>query len=365
MRRIMSRLVSGMSLIWLLFLAAPIVCSQTFVPALQILEQAVADGSIPGAAVVILRHGEVLEQRAFGVREFDPKRPFEVDTICWVASLTKPVTAAAAMKLTEQGKLDLDAPVANYLPQFSMLSTGDGQPHSITVRQLLSHTSGIPAAVPLRESNFFTQRWFSRTLSEVVEAIAQRPLDFRPESKVNYSNAALYVVGRVIEVCSGKTYGQFVRNEILLPLRMRDTDFFVPRENIDRTSVVYRRDKAGLSVYCRYDPTWQMDMTMPDGGLFSTPHDIALFANSFLDEKFVLLREESINAMLSQQSLGYGLGWILDKEHQFSHWGSSGTFVWADRKTGIVGVLFSQIQDFDLLAKLRNRFRDAVDAQVR
>ena len=102
-------------------------------------------------------------------------------------------------------------------------------------------------------------------------------------------------------------------------------------------------------------------MTMPDGGLFSTTMDIARFANSFLDQGQSVLVEDSVKTMLSQQSAGYGLGWILDKENQFSHWGSSGTLVWADQKSRVVGVFFSQIQDFELLAGLRNRFRNAVD----
>ncbi|MEQ1826906.1 MAG: serine hydrolase domain-containing protein, partial [Pirellula sp.] len=213
-----------------------------------------------------------------------------------------------------------------------------------------------------REPNFFTQRWFDHGLSEVVDAISKRPLDFAPGAQVNYSNAAPYVLGRIVEVCSGQPYGEFVRSEILQPLQMRDSGFSVETSKVDRTAVVYRREKGALSIYCRYDPAWKVKMTMPDGGLFSTPHDVARFANSFLDKQWMLLREESVNAMLSQQSNGYGLGWILDRENQFSHWGSSGTLVWADTKSGVVGVFFSQIQDFNLLAKLRSQVRDAVDA---
>lgn len=89
--------------------------------------------------------------------------------------------------------------------------------------------------------------------------------------------------------------------------------------------------------------------------------DIARFANSFLESGDGILSQESVNQMLTKQNDLYGLGWILDKEHQLSHWGSSGTLVWADQKTGVVGVFFSQIQDFALLAKLRERFREAVD----
>lgn len=350
------------SLLVLLLLLAPVsTMAQSLAPAFQIVEQAVADGSIPGASVLIMQHGKVIEQRSFGDCEIDPQRPFQNNTICWIASLTKPITATATMKLVEQGKLQLDTPIENYLPQFSHLATKHGQQHSITIRQLMSHTSGIPASVPLREPYFFKQDWFDRTLPEVVDAIAKRPLDFAPGSQVNYSNAAPYVLGRIIEVSSGKSFGEFLQSEIFEPLQMNDTGFSVSADRINRTAIVYRREAVALTVYCRYDPQWQVRMNMPDGGLFSTPLDIARFANLFLNQGQGILTEESVKKMLTPQNVDYGLGWILDKENQFSHWGSSGTLVWADKKSGVVGVFFSQIQDFDLLARLRNRFRNAVD----
>jgi CubicO group peptidase (beta-lactamase class C family) len=349
-------------LIVLLLLLLPVsALAQSLGPAFEIVEQAVADGSIPGASLLVMQHGKVIAQRTFGLCEIDPKRPFQMETICWIASLTKPITATATMKPVEQGKLDLDIPIENYLPQFSKLVTKDGQRHSVTIRQLMSHTSGIPSSVPLREPYFFTQSWYDRTLQEVVEAIAKRPLDFPPGSQVNYSNAAPYVLGRIIEVRSGKTYGEFVKSEFFEPLQMNDTGFSVAADKTHRTAVVYRREAVGLSVYCRYDPRWQVKMTMPDGGLFSTAKDIARFANFFLNNGEGILTEDSVITMLTPQSAGYGLGWILDKENQFSHWGSSGTLVWADKKSGVVGVFFSQIQEFDLLAKLRIRVRNAVD----
>jgi CubicO group peptidase (beta-lactamase class C family) len=298
------------------------------------------------------------------VCELEPELPFKTDTICWIASLTKPITATAAMKLVESGQLDLDKPVAEYLPELSHLKMKDGTGQVVTVRHLMSHSSGIPASVPLRPSYFFTQQWFDRELPEVVTAIAARPLDFEPGTEVHYSNAAPYVLGSIIELLSGKKLDVFMRQQIFDPLRMNDTGFAVPKENENRTAVVYRRQEQELSVYCRYDPDWSIRMTMPDGGLFSTAADIARFANSFLDIESGVLGQESVKQMLAKQNEQYGLGWILDKPNQFSHWGSSGTLVWADQRTGVVGVFFSQIQDFDLLAKLRERFRSSVDAAI-
>lgn len=344
-------------------LFSPVVAlAQSLAPAFEIIEQAVADGSIPGATALVMQHGRVITQREFGVREIEPGQAFESDTVCWIASLTKPVTATAAMILVERNKLDLDAPIETYLPQFSNLSTPDGQRHSITIRQIMSHMSGIPASVPLREPFFFTQRWFDRNLPEIVDAIAARPLVFAPGTKVHYSNAAPYVLARIIEVRSGRRFGEFVESEVLKPLGMNDTGFSVATEKLPKTATVYRREKGSLSVYCDYDKNWNVKMTMPDGGLFSTTHDMAKFANSFLDTKRAVLSQDAVETMLSQQNSQYGLGWILDKDNQFSHWGSSGTLMWADKRTGVVGVFFSQIQDFALIERLRERFRDSIDA---
>lgn len=359
MRNFPSLLPSLAALCQLFF--PPSASAQDLAPAFQIVAQAVADGRLPGATLLVMRHGTVLEQRAFGVCETNPARPFQSDTICWIASLTKPVTATAAMILVERGRLNLDENVSTYLPQFAAMATKDGRRHAVTVRHLLSHTSGIPAPVPLRERNFFNPTWLARGFPEVIDAIASRPLDFAPGTQVHYSNAAPYVVGRIVEVCSGRTFGEFVDSEILRPLRMRDTGFTVAEANLGRTAVVYRREKGVVTEFCRVDPVWRVGMTMPDGGLFSTPLDIALFANSFLQGRSPVLNKASIDAVLSRQSEGYGLGWILDRENQFSHWGSSGTLVWADRKTGVVGVFFAQMLDYAMLEKLRNAVRDAVD----
>ena len=344
-----------------LLCSSPSVPAQDLAPAFQIVAQAVADGRLPGATLLVMRHGSVLEHRAFGVRELDPARPFQTDTVCWIASLTKPVTATAALILVERGRLNLDERVSTYLPQLAGLATKDGRRHAVTVRQLLSHTSGIPASVPLRERNFFNPVWLGRGLPEVIDAIAARPLDFVPGTQVHYSNAAPYVMGRIVEVCSGRSLGEFVASGILRPLGMRDTGFAVAGTKIERTAVVYRREKGVVTEFCRYDPAWRVRMTMPDGGLFSTPRDIALFAHSFLQSRSPVLSGASVDTMLRRQSEGYGLGWILDRENQFSHWGSSGTLVWADRKTGVVGVFFAQMLDYTMLEKLRNAVRDAVD----
>lgn len=360
-RRAVNRLVQAVVLfIFCAFSTARGADVPSLEPAFRIVEEAVAQETIPGASTLIMRHGEVVAARSFGLCELNPPRPFREDTLCWIASLTKPITATAAMVLVEQGKLDLDAPVETYLPEFKDIKTEDGKVATIRVRHLMSHHSGIAASVPLRPPFFFTQSWYDQSLEAVVSAIAMRTLQFRPGEYTRYSNAAPYVMGRIIELQSGQAFGEFVSQHVLNKLGMHDTGFAVPPDKVDRVAVVYRRKKGETVEYCRYDRDWSVKMCMPDGGLFSTPADIARFADAFLNEGGGVIGEDSVRIMLTMQSDGYGLGWILDREHQFSHWGSSGTLVWADRKTGLVGVLFAQIQDIPALDKIHHEFRDAV-----
>ena len=338
----------------------PVARAQPLKPALDMIEQAVLHDEIPGASVLVVQKGNTIVARAFGVCDLKQRRAFKSDTICWIASLTKPVTAAAAMTLVEQGKLDLDASVEVYLPEFRQQVTKDGRHRRVTVRQLMCHTSGIQSSVPERPRFFFQQSWYEQSLKEIVPRIAETRLVFDPGTQVQYSNAAPYVLGRIIEVLSGESFEDYVSSRILKTLAMTDTGFSVRPEAVNRAAVVYRTEDDSTVEFCRYDPKWQVNMTMPDGGLFSTPTDMAKFAGAFLNDGWPILSKRSADEMLSQQSAGYGLGWILDEPNQFSHWGSSGTLMWGDPETNTIGVIFMQTQDRKVVADIQRRFRQAV-----
>jgi len=333
-------------------------------PAMEIIAKAVADGDAPGASVLVMRRGETLVERSYGLSQLDGERLFEAETIGWIASLSKPVSAAAAMTLVDQGLLSLDDPVEDYLPEFVGQVGPDGRHAPVLVRQLMSHSSGIQSSVPLRPRFFFEPGWYSRSLEEVAAAIAETPLTFAPGQKTEYSNAAPYVLGRIVEIQARQPFGDYVRERILEPLRMHDTGYSIPASKMERAATVYRKQDGETVVFCRFDPSWDVKMTMPDGGLFSTPRDIARFAQAFLGSESPILSSASTEAMLTRKSDGYGLGWILDQPNQFSHWGSSGTMVWADRSTDVVGVVFFQLQDYDVIDPIHKRFRQAVTAAL-
>jgi CubicO group peptidase (beta-lactamase class C family) len=333
-----------------------------FNAAFDLVETAVAKGEVPGALALVSKDGKVVREEAYGLADVEQKIPFTPRTICWVASITKPVTVAAAMKLVEEGRLKLDDPVEKHLPEFAELADKEGRHHSITIRQLMCHTSGIRANPPLRPDFFFEQEFLGRKIEEVATALAKTELQFSPGSKAQYSNAAPYVLARIIELRSGKPFHEHVQQTILGPAGMRDSYFIIPAAEARRTAIVYRDTRQERVVFFRFNPDWKVTMTLPDGGLFSTPRDIARFVQVFLDDDGRVLDSSSVKAMRERQTAGWGLGWALDEDGAFHHSGSSGVSAWADPKTGVVGVLFCQLQNPRKVDPLQARFRQAVRA---
>jgi len=330
--------------------------------AFKIVQDAVAQGEVPGAVALVARNGRVVREESFGLADVENKIPFTPQTLCWIASITKPITVAAAMKLVESGQLGLEDPIEKHLPEFKEMLDKDGKHHIVTIRQLMSHTSGIQSNPPSRPDFFFAPEFLERKLGEIAPLIAKTPLQFEPGSKVQYSNAAPYVLGRIIEVKSGRPFHEHVRQTILEPAQMRDSYFIIPPAEAKRVAVVYRDTRGQRVTFFRFDPAWRVTMTLPDGGLFSSPREIAKFLQVFLSEDQRVLSPESVKAMRTRQAPGWGLGWALEEDGLFSHSGSSGTSAWADPKTGVVGVLFFQLQNNEKIAPLQTAFRQAVRA---
>lgn len=332
--------------------------------AFRLVEDAVRDNVAPGAIALVAQDGKIVREQAFGVRNFESRAPMTPATLCWIASITKPITVAAAMKLVERRDLSLDDPVEKFLPEFKEMVDRQGRHHMIAIRQLMSHTSGIQPNPPTRPPMFFEAEWMSRKLLEIPPLIARTSLEFTPGSQVHYSNAAPYVLGRIIELRSGRPFHAHVQQSILDPAGMRDTYFSVPPGAADRTATVYRDTRQERMTFCQYDPTWKVNMAMPDGGLFSSPREVLKFVQLFLDDQGSVLAHDTVRAMLTRQAPGWGLGWAIDDDGLFHHEGSSGTSAWADPKTGVVGILFFQIYSPPKTDPVQTRFRDAVRKAV-
>ncbi|HKS36306.1 MAG TPA: serine hydrolase domain-containing protein, partial [Verrucomicrobiae bacterium] len=356
-------------------------------PAFNLIREAVEKDEVPGAIALVARGGTILRHEVYGLRDIENQLPFTTNTLCWIASITKPVTATAAMTLVDAGKLALDDPVEKYLPEFRGQTDTNGAHHAFTIRQLMSHTSGLVPNPPTRRSRWpiggpLDDFWLQQNLPEIVQTIARSQLRFQPGTKFEYSNSAFFVLGRVIEVVSGKPYASYVKERILEPLGMTDTHYAPPTTDLKQVAVIYARRDGKRETIFRFDPALKISNAAPDGGLFSYPSQFVLFLQMFLDndgpspadavdgapsarasarEGGRVLSRSAVSEMLKPQPQGWGLGWSL-QEGLFLHEGSSGTVAWADSKTGLIGILFLQYRDQNKSdERLRKQFREAVE----
>jgi CubicO group peptidase (beta-lactamase class C family) len=330
--------------------------------AFQLIEDAVAKGEIPGAVVLVAQRGKIVREAAYGLSDIENHIPFRADTVCWLASVTKPVTTAAIMTLVEEGKVRLDDPVEKYIPEFQTQRDKDGRHHAITIRQLLTHTAGLPADPPTRK-DVFDPEWRGKSVAETVGPIAQATLQFVPGTKVQYSNAGFYVLGRIIEIASGWPYADYVKEKILDPLGMKEAFYprFLASVEPRRLASVYRQRQGQRFLYFRYEPGMATRNDTPDGGLFCTARDLFKFCQMFLDNDGRILSKESVRQMLREQAPGRGLGWALENGG-FAHAGSSGAYAWGDPHTGVVAILLIQYNDFRRIPRLHAEFIGALRA---
>jgi len=333
--------------------------------AFRLVRDAVEKDEVPGAIALVARGGTILRHEAYGRSNIENQRPFTTNTLCWIASITKPVTVAAAMTLVDAGKLALDDPVEKYLPEFREQKDTNGTHHVFTARQLMSHTSGLVPNPPTRRSGWpiggpLDDSWLAQKLPDIVQSIARSQLRFKPGSKFEYSNSALFVLGRVIEIVSGTPYAAYVQEKILAPLGMTDTYYAPPPVEANRIATIYARRDGKRETIFRFNPAVTIVNTAPDGGLFSYPAQLVPFLQMFLDNDGRVLSRWAVSEMLKEQAPGWGLGWSLP-DGLFLHEGSSGTLAWADPKTRVIGILFLQYRDQkETDVRLRSKFRQAV-----
>ena len=213
-------------------------------------------GALPGAVVAIARDGRLAYLQAIGTYDRAGKIPLKPDAIFWIASMTKPVTSVAAMMLVEEGKLDLTAPVAKYLPELKDMRVGlEKAPakQQMQVIDLLRHTSGLAYADEGTDElhrSYYGLRTFRRdsTLADFVTDIATMPLLHQPGEVWEYS-LGVDVLARVVEVASGQSFDQFLDSRIFKPLRMVDTGFLFPRKSWRVSSIRFPAagDRSGMS----------------------------------------------------------------------------------------------------------------------
>ena len=321
----------------------------------QLVHQAIADHLLPGAVVVVGHNGKVVFRRAYGMRSLEPTdEPMTPDTIFDMASLTKPLTTATAiMQLYQHGKLQFDDPVAKYLPAFA----ANGK-QAITIRQLLTHYSGLPPDLPLDEP------WEGKG-EAYRRGFAIAPAT-PPGEKFQYSDINYIVLGALVEKLSGMTLDEYTRRFIMGPLGLKHTRF-LPLESwiphIAPTEYEHGASAYGVpglatgpgDVMLRgvvHDPTARrMGGVAGHAGLFSTPDDVAVYAQQLLDRlagrpsRFPLSRRVLQAMVAPEQPPGgkalRGFGWDIDSPYSsnrgtilpvgsFGHTGFTGTSLWID-----------------------------------
>ena len=202
-----------------------------------VLQPFVESHALAGAVVLVANPDKVLDVEAVGWADIASKKPMRPDCLFWVASQSKPITATALMILVDEGKVNVDDPVEKYLPEFKgqqvNVSTNTAKPelkpprHPILVREVLSHTSGLPFKSDMEQP---TLDLFS--LATRVKSYAKMALLFEPGTKSQYSNAGINTAGRIVEVVSGMSFEKFLDERIFKPLGMTDTSFFPSKSQL-------------------------------------------------------------------------------------------------------------------------------------
>lgn len=329
--------------------------------AFALLRGWVEDGTLPGATALVARRGLVVGRRWFGDAVREPhRRPIGPETIFAVASVTKPFTATAVMQLVEQGRFSIDQPVGELLPEFA----GPGK-DGITLRHFLTHTSGLPEYAD-DDDEIRRQRL---GLDAFVRSYCRGRLLFPTGSQWSYSNYGFGLAGEIVARCGGRGYHVFVAEEILARLGMRDSYLQPPTEVWDRIAWV-RLPGEPHTDHERYNSPYFRKLGIPWGGLYSTPEDLAVFAQTFLqggayqgrrivspataremtrDQLSESIRDTS--GVSRWRGVSWGLGWdvkgrkashhsgALTSPATFGHTGSSGAMLWADPALELVCVM--------------------------
>jgi CubicO group peptidase (beta-lactamase class C family) len=268
----------------------------------ETMQAMVDQGHVAGAVTLLARHGKVISTQAFGKRALDAAEPMPANAIFRIRSETKPVTGVAMLILYDEGKWKLDDPVSKYVPEFANLRVAkmdaEGRPvlspisRPPTMRELMTHTAGFAYGIADDPSSPADQAYYkaavlqSDSLDQLVTKISTLPMFAEPGTLWRYSVAA-DIQGYIVEKLSGQSLPVFMQERIFTPLGMKDTAFYVPQEKVGRLAALYDADPSGRLVPA-VEGSWR-DITKPPlapsggGGLVSTAHDFARFAQMILN----------------------------------------------------------------------------------
>jgi CubicO group peptidase (beta-lactamase class C family) len=361
----------------------------------KMCEEEVENGTLPGIVTLVARNGKIVLWKAYGMADNEKKRPMERNDIFRIASQTKAITSTAVMMLWEEGKFQLDDPISKYIPEFKETKvlktfhykdttwTGEIPETPITIRHLLSHTSGIGYGFIDGDERFkmiyrkagITDAFTADKviLSENIKKLAEMPLHHEPGSDFTYSEG-LDVLGYFIEIMSGMPFDKFLQTHIFDPLEMNDTRFYLPDNKADRLVTVQHKENGEWKKFpvTSYDPDYPIKGAKSyfagGAGLSSTAKDYATFLQMYLNggeyNGIRILSRKTVDVILSNQigniwgnesstKFGLAFGILTENGQNKGGKGSIGTFDWggyfntqyfADPKENIIGIIMKQTQ---------------------
>ena len=341
-----------------------------------VIEAAVADSTIPGAVLLVIRSGLIVHFKAYGWRAVEPRRErMTTDTIFDLASMTKPVaTAASVMKLVELGKVRLQDRVGVYLPEFAT----EGK-ESLKVAQLLTHTSCLAPYAPV---DSIEAAYGRPTVEGVWRWIVEHPPRDKPGTRFLYSDLNYVTLAHLVHRVSGRPLDVFAAEEIYAPLGMTDTGFFPPAEARGRIAPTERLETGVLRGEV-HDPLARLQGGVGgSAGLFSTASDLGIFAQMLLNGGVYggvrVFSPLAVRAMTGEQEMGRGYGFDLYSPYSnlrgdllgpnsFGHSGYTGTSMWIDRDQELIIILLTNRvhpTDTTSVVPLRSKVANVVTAAL-
>jgi CubicO group peptidase (beta-lactamase class C family) len=366
-------------------------------------KQNIDDGLMPGAVMLVARHGKVAWMSVQGKRAPDSDDPMKFDSIFRIYSMTKPITSIALMQLVEEGKLQVNDPVAKFLPEIGNMKVGtevagpDGKPvlrlsdpdRAMTVQDLLRHTSGLTygsRGTSLVHQAYLNAKIGDRTVTveEMVHRLSALPLLFQPGARWEYS-VAVDVQGRLIEVLTGKKLGDALAERVLQPLGMVDSGFQVPAAKLARAAQPGQKPN-GPPMTPRFKVDDGAKYESGGGGMLSTTEDYLRFtlalANGGAFQGQRIIGKKTLEFMTADHvgnrpgrpdGFGFGLGFevhtrlgdsaIEGSVGEYGWSGAAGTTFWVDPKEELLAIYMVQASEGDTRF-LRSQFRTMVQAAI-
>ncbi len=346
------------------------------------MQEFVDRSEVAGVVTLLQRHGALAHFEATGWADVEARKPMQRDTVFQIMSMTKPFTGVCVMMLVDEGKLRINDPVEHYLPEFRgqmvVEPQADGKlllkkpAHPITVRELMTHTSGMVGEPPVSTGPLMVKLDIM-TLERAVPLFGREPLQFQPGTRWMYSTVGIDVLGRLVEVLSGMKYEEFLAERIFKPLGMVDSYIFLPAAKQARLAAVYtiengRMVKAGADILGGDALKYRKGALYsgPGFAMYSTAADLVKFYQTMLNKGVWngkrLLSAAAVETMSTVQTgdikagwdvgTGFGLTWEVTKDPAgtvsglgygaFHHGGAFGTFGYIDPKKDLVGVFLIQ-----------------------